>query len=81
MPRNEEKYSKLLEKVQELKSERDKARGALEQIQKTLAAEFDCHSITEANALLTQLEEEEVELEQQFNKELAKFEAEFGDLV
>lgn len=47
-----EELTKLKEKIQTATTNRDKATGQLEQINKTLKDKYDCKTVTEAKTLI-----------------------------
>lgn len=74
MPIDIRKFTALKDKAEKQQREADKAAGALEQTLSKLKEEFDCDSLKEAKTILTELESEEAELSEQFNRELKQLE-------
>jgi len=70
----EEKYRKLKQQVEETKAEASRAQGALDQLLTRLKEEFDCSSLKEAKAKLTELEAKKKKAESVFEKVLADYE-------
>lgn len=73
------KFLALKKKVERLKTEKDKAQGAADQLKKRLLDEFDCSTVAEAKQLLAKLERETNEAEKKFQKSYREFEEEFGE--
>lgn len=66
--------SELIRKVERLKEQKSKSRGALDQLLKRLKKEFGCNSLKEAKVLLKKKEEEERSLAIQYSKKKKRFE-------
>lgn len=76
-----ERYQQLQAEVVAYRDKAAKAAGALEELKKTLAEEFQVLTLKEARRLLESMEEELATLETAFAKDLAAFEAEFGEML
>lgn len=74
-----EEYSALKRKAEKLRSQADRAQGALEHHMKRLRDEFDCNSIEEAEEALEELKKEEEKIAEKYGKALEKFKKEWGD--
>ena len=68
-----QEYTNLKKRADSLKSQADRAQGALEQHMKKLKEEFNCESIAEAEELLNQLKDEQKKIEVSYNKALGEF--------
>ena len=66
--------SRLKQKAERLRQERDRAEGRLEESLKRLKTEFEVASLEEAKALLLKLEQEETNARKLFESVLAAFE-------
>lgn len=55
---NPKKFLRLKQQVEEMQSEKNKAEGGLDQLQKRLMDEFDCATLAAAKQLLIKLREE-----------------------
>lgn len=75
------KYQALKDQIEEAKSESSKAAGVLETLKAELKEEFGCMSIKDAKVLLADLIKKQGMAEEEFNGELKRFEAEFGDVL
>lgn len=69
----------LKRKVEQLKSDRDKATGALEQEMKKLKKEFDCDSLEEGETLLEKLTRKAEEAEEEFETAYTEFMAKWKE--
>jgi len=69
----------LKKKVEILKSDRDKAKGALDSALKQLKKEFDCDSLEDAEVLFKKLLRESEEAEKEFQRTYEKFMEKWGD--
>lgn len=74
-------YAELKKAVEDAKTKSDRAEGAFSQALSELKKDFGVAGVEEAKALLSELEEREKRLEAKLQKELAKFEEEFGDVL
>jgi len=72
-------FEKLKNKVDNLKTQRDKAKGSLATVMGRLKDEFGCESIQDAEELLTELKESVKQHEEELEKLYEKFEDEFGE--
>jgi hypothetical protein len=81
MPIDLKEYERLQKKTDQLKSEADRARGALQQILDRLRDEHGCRSIEEAKAELKKLETKRKGLERKYEIERKKFDEEWADLL
>ena len=81
MPNDDElqRFQSLQKKVERLKTDKSKAEGALEQLKKQLADDFDCDSVEEAEKLIDELEAKQKADEERFQKDLHEFEKTYGD--
>jgi len=68
------RFEKLKRQVNELKTEVDKAEGAIEQLMVRLENEFECGSLKQAVKLLTNLEREEERLTKEYEEAVKAFE-------
>lgn len=76
-----EQYKQIKRRAEEAKAAAGKAEGALDQLLGDLHDEFQCNTREAAEALLTQLEDEEQQAQQLFDRALAKFEEDYGPLL
>ena len=53
----EDQYRKLKKEVENARTESERAKGALEQLLKTLRTEFECEGLKEATVVLRELKE------------------------
>lgn len=81
MPISVDEYQSLKAKVDNAKTEADKASGALERAKAELKREYGCDSLDEANKLLRKMEKEEKRVSGDYNKALDAFEAEWADFL
>lgn len=68
----------LRQRVEKLRSERDRARGALEQTMLRLKTEFKCSTLPAAEKLLKQYKAERADAAEAFDNAMAKFEKEWN---
>jgi len=66
----------LKNKIERMKSERDRAKGASDQIMKQIEKEFGCKSIKTAKKLLAEQKKELAQKEQILNKEAQQIQKE-----
>lgn len=66
-------FQTLRKKCEDLKSQADRAAGALEQRMKELANEFGCNSVEEGQKLLAQMSKDLEEKENTYKTKLAEF--------
>ena len=64
----ESQIKELEKKLEEAKSERDRALWEIEQIEETWKKKFKCSSLSEANDLIEKLEEEQEKTQTQINE-------------
>lgn len=70
-------FQRLKQTVDRLKTEADKAEGALEQLMVKLKKEYDCDSLGEAKKILAKLKQQEYQADLKFQAALIKFEKEY----
>lgn len=76
-----EKYNELKSKAERAQQNADRAEGALGQVKKRLADEFDCPNLKAAKKKLAQLEEQEEDAKEKFDDAVEAFEKEWeGEL-
>ncbi len=75
------KVEYLRKRVDELRTEQDRATGALEQVLEQLQTRFGCSTLKEAEAKLTTWQEKATIAEKEFTQALAKFEKEWGGII
>jgi hypothetical protein len=68
------RFTKLKQQADKAKADADRAAGALEQLQTQLKTEFSCKDVASAKKLLTRLEAEVVEEEEEYGRLLTEFE-------
>lgn len=71
----------LKSKIEELKTERDRASGALSNILTQLQDNHDLRDLDAAEALLVKLQKQECKAKTAFTTALEEFEDEFADLL
>lgn len=81
MPLTATEFDRLKRAVADKKSEADRAAGAYQQAVEQLKSEFKCNSLKEADALLTELEDEEAKATKQLEDELAAFKEKHGTVL
>ncbi len=74
-----EEYEKLKKRADKLRTDAERAKGALDQLTSKLREDYDCVSLEDAKELLEKLRGEEEEAETVFEEALAGFEEEWGD--
>lgn len=77
---NVTEFQKIKKTIESAQSNADKAKGALEQIQKVIAEKFSCGNIQAAQELFEEETKAVAELEQQYEEELAAIKNEFPQL-
>lgn len=75
----EERLQGLKRRIEQITSEANKAKGALEVVMGRLDKEFGCKSIEEAEDKLKELTSQADKLSQQFERELRAFEEKYKD--
>ncbi len=78
---NLKQYNKWKKRVEELQTEADKAEGKLEQLMTELKDDFECEDLEEAEDLLEGLRKDEVKAQHAYEKESAKFEKEWEEVL
>ena len=78
---NTDKFLKMKQQVDQLKREKDRSEGALEQLVKELKSEFNCKTLKEARIERDRLQQEEQELETSFANALEQLETDYPELV
>lgn len=78
---NFQKYIALQKKADAQRRLADQAKGAEAQLSKQLKEEFNCDGIEAAQKLLKQVGKELASCEAEIEKELSKFEKDFGDAL
>jgi len=73
------RLSKLNDKVEQAKSLKDKAEGALEQLKKEILEHFGCSTLEEAEQKLREMNKELDVLEEALNEDLTELEKDFHD--
>lgn len=68
---------KLKDQIAEAKQEKSRLEGRQEALLEELLEKWNCANISDAEALLTELEKEEKDLQQKINKGLAELEANY----
>lgn len=76
-----QRFERLKQQADTLQRDVSRAEGALEQLKKDIKKEFDCDTIKAAEALLKKLEWDAQQAEEKFDKALADFEEQFGELL
>ena len=71
---NIEKFNQLKKTIEEAQQKADRAAGALEQIMKTLKAEFGCANLEEAEMKLLSLQKQTTKAKKDFENALEDFE-------
>lgn len=74
-----DKFIALKKRVEKLRTEKDKAQGALDQLKRELLDKYGCSTVAEAKQLLAKLERETNEAEKEFQESYRNFEKEFGN--
>lgn len=74
-------YEKLKRKVDEYRAAVERAAGARDQLVETLKREFEVGSIEEAKKLLTKVSAQAERAEQEYQKELTAFEAQWEGVL
>lgn len=72
-------FVRLKERVEVLQRKADRAEGALEQWHQQLRKEFGCRSVDEARKTLADLEQQEQQLDEEYQKTVQVFERKWGD--
>ena len=70
---------KLKRKADDLRQQRDRAQGRLEETEKRLKEEFEVDSLKDAEKLLEKLEKEETVAKEKFDDAMEDFEEKWGD--
>lgn len=73
------RYQRIQEAAARLRSDADRAAGALDQVLEEIRKEFGVKGIPKAEALHEELEEKVAALAKKYEKAAAKVEMEFGD--
>lgn len=76
-----EEFTALKEKMASLKSQRDEAAGALQQLLKELKNEFGVGSIKEAEKLLARLEKEGEKESREYQRKVDAFQKKWGNIL
>ena len=72
-------FIRLKDRVESLQRKADRAEGALEQWRRQLHKEFDCHNVDEAKKLLVEMERQQQQLDEEYQKAVKIFERKWGD--
>lgn len=72
-------FLKMKAQVERLQKESDRARGALDQLYKTLKEEFDVDDLRAAKKLLRELEEQSEKASVRFVRAAERFQERWGD--
>ena len=73
------KILKLKTKIEQMKSDRDKAKGALEQVMSQIRTEFQCKDLESAEKLLQKMQKENKRTKESLIKETEKLEQELEE--
>ena len=76
---NLKEYDDLKSKIEKLKSNADRAEGALEQHMENLKEGFDCSSVKEAKALIKDMTEKQESVETAYDVALEEFKEKWED--
>lgn len=74
MNKSERRYQELKKKALQLKTEKDRAEGALQQIKEDMEKEFGVKNLKQAKALLKKMKADAKKKDREFNRLLNKFE-------
>jgi len=74
-------YQKLKAKVDQARTDADKAAGAKERIQAEMKKEFDCDSQADAVKMLKKLEQEEKTATKKYEDAFVEFESEWAEYL
>ena len=69
----------LKKKVKKLEQEKDRSKGRVDQLLKTLEEKFDCTNIKQAQELLKKKEKELKKLDSEYEAQLNSFMEKWGD--
>ena len=69
----------LKKKVKKLEQEKDRSKGRVDQLLKTLEEKFDCTNIKQARELLKKKEKELKKLDSEYEAQLNSFMEKWGD--
>ena len=72
---------KLKKKVKRLEQEKDRAKGRVDQLLKTLKEKYDCSTLKKAKEQLRRMEEELEKLASEYEKKERNFEKRWGHLL
>jgi predicted component of type VI protein secretion system len=75
-----ERLLRIKERVEDLRAERDRAEGKLEQIMAVLEKEHGCSSLEEAEEKAEKLEKKAAKAKKEFESALSRFEATWGKI-
>jgi outer membrane murein-binding lipoprotein Lpp len=73
-------FQAIQDKIDKAKSDKAKAEGSIEQIEKSWKDDFQCNSIDEVQAKIKELTEQITSLEQKRNKHIADIEKAMGEI-
>ncbi len=73
------KYMRLKKDVETAQQRKDRAQGALDQLMKNLEKDFKCTTLKQAQKKLTNLQEQEEEMKENFVEAMEKFEEKWED--
>ena len=76
-----DELTRLRQKAETLKSEADRAAGALAQVMQRLKIEFGCETLEQAEAKLKTIEKDTAEAEAEFTEALDEFKRRYPDLA
>ena len=74
-----ETYLKLKNKLENAQQQRDKAQGALEEVQNQLKEKFGCKNLKDAKIKLQEMEKELEKTRKQRDKKITEFEEEWPE--
>lgn len=75
------RFQQIKKKVDDLKSKKDRAEGALQQVLATLKKDFNVDSIAAARDLLKETREDAERLESEYDSKLKEFMEEWGSVL
>ena len=76
-----ERFTKLKKRIATLQRDSDRARGALEGVERQLEEEFGCASLEQAKAMLVKEEDAEEASREKFETALEQFETKHAEFL
>jgi predicted transcriptional regulator len=81
MSNSVKEFQALKNTLQKLSQQRDREAGRLDELMERLKTELGANSLSEANEILNELEQEQEEAKEAFETAMAEFSDKWGDVI